>query len=227
MAATIPFGWRGVLTDETEKPYYQKLVKFLKKERRKYNIFPSEKDVFAALKFTSFNKVKVLLLGQDPYHDDGQAHGLCFSVRCGVPPPPSLVNIYKELQSDIGCRIPNHGHLVYWVKQGVLMLNAVLTVRAHQPGSHRQQGWEIFTDAIIQALNARTQPLVFLLWGNYAREKTKFIDRKKHVIIQSAHPSPLSAHNGFFGSRPFSKTNAALRKFGASEIDWQIPDKWF
>jgi len=225
MIPLIPRGWQKVLAAEIEKPYYPKLQKFVEKERQKYNIFPSEKDVFAALKLTPFNKVKVLLLGQDPYHDDGQAHGLCFSVRRGVPPPPSLVNIYKELQSDIGCRIPNHGHLIHWAKQGMLMLNAVLTVRAHQPGSHRQQGWEIFTDAIIQALDARTQPLVFLLWGNYAREKAKFIDRKRHVIIPSAHPSPLSAHNGFFGSRPFSKTNAALRKLGMPEIDWEIPEK--
>lgn len=225
MLPPIPPGWRNALAAESKKPYYQKLQKFVEKERQQYGIFPPEKDVFAALQLTPFNKTKVLLLGQDPYHDDGQAHGLCFSVRRSVPPPPSLVNIYKELQSDIGCRIPPHGHLVCWAKQGVLMLNAVLTVRAHQAGSHRQQGWEIFTDAIIQALNARSQPVVFLLWGNYAREKTKFIDRKKHVIIQSAHPSPLSAHNGFFGSRPFSKANAALRKFGAPEIDWEIPEK--
>lgn len=225
MILPIPRGWQKILVAETKKTYYHKLKKFLEKERQKYKIFPAEQDIFAALKLTPFNKTKVLLLGQDPYHDDGQAHGLCFSVRRGVPPPPSLVNIYKELQSDIGCRIPPHGHLVYWAKQGVLMLNAVLTVRAHQAGSHRQQGWEIFTDAIIQALNARSQPVVFLLWGNYAREKTKFIDRQKHVIIQSAHPSPLSAHNGFFGSRPFSKTNAALRKFGAPAIDWEIPER--
>jgi len=225
MIAPISPGWRNILSGEIKKSYYHKLQKFVEKERQKYNIFPAEQDVFAALKFTPFNKAKVLLLGQDPYHDDGQAHGLCFSVRRGVPPPPSLVNIYKELQSDIGCRIPPHGHLIHWAKQGVLMLNAVLTVRAHQPGSHRQQGWEIFTDAIIQALNARRQPVVFLLWGNYAREKGKLIDYKRHVIIQSAHPSPLSAHNGFFGSRPFSKTNAALRKFGAPEIGWEIPEK--
>lgn len=225
MIPPIPPGWRNILSDEIKKIYYHKLQKFVEKEQQKYNIFPSEKDIFAALKLTSFNKVKVLLLGQDPYHDDGQAHGLCFSVRRGVPPPPSLVNIYKELQSDVGCRIPNHGYLVHWAKQGVLMLNAVLTVRAHQAGSHRRQGWEIFTDAIIQALNARRQPLVFLLWGNDAKEKMQFIDRKKHVIIHSAHPSPLSAHNGFFGRRPFSKTNAALRKLGVPEIDWRIPDK--
>lgn len=225
MIHRIPLGWLKILAVETKKPYYQKLQKFVEKEQQRYDIFPSAKDILAALEFISFNKVKVLLLGQDPYHDDRQAHGLCFSVRRGVAPPPSLINIYKELQSDLGCRIPRHGHLICWAKQGVLMLNAVLTVRAHQPGSHRGQGWEIFTDAIIQALNARAQPLVFLLWGNYAREKTKFIDRKKHVIIQSAHPSPLSAYNGFFGSRPFSKTNAALRKFGVKEIDWEIPDQ--
>ena len=225
MIPPIPPGWRNILSNEIKKPYYQKLQKFVENERHKYNIFPAAQNVFAALKITPFHKVKVLLLGQDPYHDDGQAHGLCFSVRRRLPPPPSLVNIYKELQSDSGCRIPPHGHLVHWAKQGVLMLNAVLTVRAHQAGSHRRQGWEIFTDAIIQALNARKEPVVFLLWGNYAKEKAQFIDHKKHVIIQSAHPSPLSAHSGFFGSRPFSKTNAALRKFGVREIDWQVPEK--
>lgn len=225
MIPPIPSGWRNILAGEIKKPYYQKLQKFVEEERRQYNIFPAAPEVFAALKMTPFNKVKVLLLGQDPYHGDGQAHGLCFSVRRGVPPPPSLANIYKELQRDAGCHIPNHGYLVQWAKQGVLMLNAVLTVRAHQAGSHRRQGWEIFTDAIIQALNARTQPVVFLLWGNYAKEKMQFIDRKKHVVIQAAHPSPLSAYNGFFRSRPFSKTNVALRKFGVPEIDWQIPDK--
>lgn len=225
MIPPIPTGWRNILSSEIKKPYYQKLQKFVEKERQKYNIFPAEQNVFAALKMTPFNKVKVLLLGQDPYHDEGQAHGLCFSVRRGVPPPPSLVNIYKELQNDVGGHIPQHGYLVHWAKQGVLMLNAVLTVRAHQAGSHRRQGWEVFTDAIIHGLNARNQPVVFLLWGNYAKGKMQFIDRQKHVIIHSAHPSPLSAYNGFFGSRPFSKTNAALRKFGVREIDWQLPDK--
>jgi uracil-DNA glycosylase len=223
MIPSIPAGWRRVLADETKKPYYQKLQKFLEKERRQFKIFPAEKDIFAALKFTPYNKVNVLLLGQDPYHDDGQAHGLCFSVRRGTLLPPSLINIYRELQSDVGFRFPNHGYLVHWAKQGVLMLNAVLTVRPHEPGSHRNKGWETLTDAIIQAVNAKEDPVVFLLWGNYAKQKIKLIDRKKHAIIYSAHPSPLSANNGFFGSRPFSKTNAALRQFGKPAIDWQVP----
>ncbi|MDZ7292916.1 MAG: uracil-DNA glycosylase [candidate division KSB1 bacterium] len=221
----IPMGWRRVLADEIKKPYYQKLKNFLKKERQKYQVFPPEKEVFTALKLTPYDKVNVLLLGQDPYHDDKQAHGLCFSVRPGVQPPPSLMNIFKELHDDVGFRIPNNGYLAHWAEQGILMLNAVLTVRAHEPGSHRNRGWEIFTDAIIQAVNAKANPVVFLLWGNYAKRKIKLIDRKRHVIITAAHPSPLSANNGFFGSRPFSKTNAALRKFGLPEIDWQIPEK--
>ena len=219
----FPFGWRRVLADELKKPYYQKLQNFLKKERRNYTIFPPEDEVFSALKLTPYNKVKVLLLGQDPYHDDGQAHGLCFSVKPGVAPPPSLLNIYKELHDDLGIDISNSGCLTPWAKQGVLMLNAVLTVRAHAPGSHRNQGWEIFTDAIIAAINAKSEPMVFLLWGNYAKEKIKLIDRQRHLIIHSSHPSPLSAHNGFFGSKPFSKTNAALRQLGKPEIDWRIP----
>jgi uracil-DNA glycosylase len=226
MMPSIPTGWRRVLADEIKKPYYQKLQQFLKKERQRHKIFPPEKEVFAALKLTPYSQVNVLLLGQDPYHDDGQAHGLCFSVRLGIPPPPSLLNIYKELQHDLGFDLPRHGFLAHWAKQGVLMLNAVLTVRAHQPGSHRNQGWEIFTDAIIQAVSAKASPVVFLLWGNYARAKIKLIHSAKteHVIIHSAHPSPLSANNGFFGSRPFSKTNAALRKLGKPEIDWRIPE---
>jgi uracil-DNA glycosylase len=223
MIPQIPTGWRRVLANEIKKPYYQKLQKFLEKERQKHKIFPPEKQIFAALKLTPYNQVNVLLLGQDPYHGDGQAHGLCFSVRPGVILPPSLQNIYKELQNDVGFHIPNHGYLASWAKQGILMLNAVLTVRAHQAASHRNRGWEIFTDAIIQAVNAKASPVVFLLWGNYAKQKIKLIDAKRHVIIQSAHPSPLSANNGFFGSRPFSKTNAALRQFGKPEIEWQLP----
>jgi uracil-DNA glycosylase len=226
MMPSIPTGWRRVLADEIKKPYYQKIQQFLKKERQRHKIFPPEKEVFAALKLTPYSKVNVLLLGQDPYHDDGQAHGLCFSVRLGIPPPPSLLNIFKELQHDLGFDTPRRGYLAHWAKQGVLMLNAVLTVRAHQPGSHRNQGWEIFTDAIIQAVSAKASPVVFLLWGNDAKAKIKLIHAAKteHVIIHSAHPSPLSANNGFFGSRPFSKTNAALRKFGKPEIDWRIPE---
>jgi uracil-DNA glycosylase len=220
----IPAGWRRVLAGETTKPYFRKLQKFLQKERKKYTVFPPEKEVFAALKLTAYEKVKVLLLGQDPYHDDRQAHGMCFSVKPGIPLPPSLLNIFKELQQDTGFRIPDNGYLVPWAKQGMLLLNAVLTVRAHRPGSHRNKGWENFTDAIIQAVNAKESPVIFLLWGNYAKQKMKLIDAKRHVIIPAAHPSPLSAHQGFFGSRPFSRTNAALRKFKKPEIDWRIPE---
>jgi uracil-DNA glycosylase len=220
----IPAGWRRVLAGETTKPYFRKLQKFLQKERKKYTVFPPEKEVFAALKLTAYEKVKVLLLGQDPYHDDRQAHGMCFSVKPGIPLPPSLLNIFKELQQDTGFRIPDNGYLVAWAKQGMLLLNAVLTVRAHRPGSHRNKGWENFTDAIIQAVNAKESPVIFLLWGNYANQKMKLIDAKRHVIIPAAHPSPLSAHQGFFGSRPFSRTNAALRKFKKPEIDWRIPE---
>jgi uracil-DNA glycosylase len=168
--------------------------------------------------------VNVLLLGQDPYHDDGQAHGLCFSVQPGVKPPPSLQNMFQELQNDIGCKIPNHGYLVHWARQGMLMLNAVLTVRAHTPNSHKNKGWEKFTDAVISRVNEKDSPVVFVLWGAYAQKKIKLIDTGRHTIIQSAHPSPLSANNGFFGSRPYSKINAALRAAGKPEIDWEIPD---
>ncbi|MGH7496641.1 MAG: uracil-DNA glycosylase [bacterium] len=221
----IPVGWRRVLFEEPQKPYFQKLQRFLQKERKKHIVFPPEKEVFAALKLTPYHKVKVLLLGQDPYHDDQQAHGLSFSVKPGIAPPPSLLNIFKELQKDTGIHVPKNGYLVPWARQGILLLNAVLTVRAHLPASHRNKGWEIFTDAIIQAVSNKESPVVFLLWGNYAKQKTKLIDASRHVIIQAAHPSPLSAHQGFFGSRPFSRTNAALRKFKKPVIDWRIPEK--
>ena len=166
----------------------------------------------------------MLLLGQDPYHDDNQAHGLCFSVQPGIKPPPSLVNMYKELQSDVGFRIPNHGYLEAWAKQGMLMLNAVLTVRAHQPNSHKDKGWEIFTDAVIRKVNEKHEQVIFVLWGAYAQKKVALIDQKRHVIIQSAHPSPLSARAGFFGSKPFSAINNALRAAGKPEITWQLPN---
>jgi uracil-DNA glycosylase len=166
----------------------------------------------------------VLILGQDPYHGPGQAHGLCFSVKRGVPQPPSLVNIFKELHDDLGCAIPSHGNLEHWARQGVLLLNAVLTVRANVANSHKDRGWEQFTDAVIKAVNAKPDRVVFVLWGAYARAKKMLIDRTRHVVIESAHPSPLSASNGFFGSRPFSQINAALREAGKPEIDWQIPD---
>jgi len=225
MAAPIPAGWRSVLAGEVSKPYYQKLQQFVKEERRAHTVYPPEKDVFSALELTPYDNVNILLLGQDPYHGKNQAHGLCFSVRPGVPPPPSLMNIYRELRDDVSFRIPNNGYLVHWAEQGILMLNAVLTVRAHEPNSHKNKGWEKFTDAIIQAVGAKDSPVVFLLWGGYAQKKVKLIDVDRHVILRAAHPSPLSADNGFFGSKPFSKTNAALRKAGKPEIDWQIPDR--
>jgi len=216
--------WRPVLLSETEKPYWKPLQHFVRDERTNYTVFPPDKEVFAALHLTPYEKVSVLILGQDPYHDDGQAHGLCFSVRPEVAIPPSLQNIYKELRDDLGCQIPNNGCLTPWAEQGVLLLNAVLTVRAHQANSHQGKGWENFTDAIIRAVNDKPDRVVFVLWGAYARKKAPLIDTARHVIIQSAHPSPLSAANGFFGSRPFSKINAALRTAGKPEIDWQIPD---
>ncbi|MCK6586862.1 MAG: uracil-DNA glycosylase [Polyangiaceae bacterium] len=222
MRDKIPGSWRSVLADECEKAYFRKLEEFLAAERKAGAIFPPEEDMFSALEHTPYEDVRVLLLGQDPYHDDGQAHGLCFSVRPGVKPPPSLVNIYKELESDIGCGAPNHGHLISWAKQGILMLNAVLTVRAHTPNSHKDKGWEHFTDAIIRKVNEKSDPVVFVLWGGYAQKKAKLVDAKRHTIIQSAHPSPLSARNGFFGSKPFSTINSALRSAGKPEINWRL-----
>jgi uracil-DNA glycosylase len=196
----------------------------LAEERRTHTVFPPESEVFNALATTPYEGVNVLLLGQDPYHDDNQAHGLCFSVRPGIKPPPSLVNMFKELRDDLGCRIPNNGYLKHWAEQGILMLNAVLTVRAHEPNSHKNKGWEQFTDAILRSVSAKSDPVVFVLWGGYAAKKLALIDTQRHIVIQSAHPSPLSARNGFFGSRPFSRINAQLRAIGKPEIDWQIPN---
>ena len=224
MTPPIPAGWRDIIGAETKQPYYQTLQDFVAQERATHTVFPPTEDVFNALKYTPYEEVKVLLLGQDPYHDDGQAHGLAFSVRPGIKPPPSLVNIFKELKSDVGCRIPNNGYLVPWAEQGVLLLNAVLTVRAHQPNSHKGRGWEKFTDAVIRAVGEKSDPVVFLLWGAYAQKKIDLIDTTRHVILKAPHPSPLSAKSGFFGSRPFSQANAALQKAGRGEIDWQIPD---
>jgi uracil-DNA glycosylase len=224
MLIDIPKDWRAQLADEFEKPYFQTLQQFVDEERQNYTVFPPEQDVFSALKLTPYERANVFLLGQDPYHDNNQAHGLCFSVRPGIKPPPSLVNIFKELRSDVDFRIPNNGYLVPWAEQGMLLLNAVLTVRAHKPNSHKGHGWEIFTDAVIRAVNAREDPVVFVLWGGYAQKKLALIDTSRHTIIQSAHPSPLSANNGFFGSRPFSAINAALRAAGKPEIEWQLPD---
>lgn len=220
----IPEGWREALAGEVEKPYFAELMRFVAEERKSQQVFPPDDEVFAALSLTPYDEVKVLLLGQDPYHDDGQAHGLCFSVRPPVPPPPSLVNMYKELQTDVGFRVPNNGSLVPWARQGVLLLNAVLTVRAHTPNSHKNKGWETFTDAVLKKVAEKREPVVFVLWGAYAQKKAKLVDTSRHTVIMSAHPSPLSARNGFFGSKPFSTINEALRKNGEPLIDWQLPD---
>lgn len=224
MAMHIPDGWQHVLAGEIDKPYFKTLETFVEEERRTQTIFPPENDVFNALTSTPYERVNVLLLGQDPYHDDNQAHGLCFSVRPGITPPPSLANMYREMRADVGTSTPNNGYLVHWAEQGILMLNAVLTVRAHSPNSHKGKGWETFTDAIIRTVNEKESPVVFVLWGGYARKKVPLINTSRHTIVQSAHPSPLSARNGFFGSRPFSAINAALHAAGKPQIDWQIPN---
>lgn len=217
--------WKSRLAGEFAKPYMQTLKAFLADEIGKKHklVFPKGSEYFAALDLTPFENVKVVILGQDPYHGDNQAHGLCFSVKPGVPPPPSLINIYKEMQTDLGIQQPRHGYLKHWAEQGVLLLNSVLTVERGLAGSHQNRGWEQFTDQIIAELNKRETPMVFVLWGSYAQKKGAFIDTTKHLVIKSVHPSPLSAHRGFFGSRPFSKINAFLRKTGQTEIDWQLP----
>jgi uracil-DNA glycosylase len=219
----IPPGWRSVLAGEFKRPYFKELKQFVDEERRHHTVYPPEDEVFTALKLTPYNNVNALLLGQDPYPGPNQAHGLCFSVKPGVKPPASLRNMFKELHDDLGCKIPNNGYLVPWAEQRLLMLNAVLTVRAGEPNSHAGKGWEQFTDAVIKDLNARDEPVVFVLWGNYAQKKAKLIDEDKHTILKAAHPSPLSVKK-FFGSRPFSAINAALKKNGKPAIDWQIPD---
>ncbi len=216
--------WEDLLSDELQKPYYQELRKFLIGEYRTQKIYPDMFDIFNALHFTSYADTKVVILGQDPYHEPNQAHGLSFSVLPDVPTPPSLENIFKELQSDLGCKIPNNGYLKFWADQGVLLLNTVLTVRAHFANSHRGHGWEKFTDKIISLLNDREKPLAFILWGKPAREKKSMITNPEHYVIESAHPSPLSAYKGFFGTRPFSRVNNFLEMIGEKPIDWQIPD---
>jgi uracil-DNA glycosylase len=221
-ATQLPTDWKDVLAMEFEKPYWSKLQDFVAEEREKVEIFPPKNLVYSAFHLTPFNKVRVLIMGQDPYHGEGQAHGLSFSVQPGVALPASLRNIYKELQSDLGLPPSKNGSLVGWAEQGVMMLNAVLTVQAGQPNSHRDKGWEQFTDAVLKTLNARAEPVVFVLWGAYARKKKSLIDTSKHVVIESAHPSPLSAASGFFGSKPFSKINEALEGKGLEPIDWQI-----
>ena len=217
--------WLDALKGEFKKPYYKELFNKVNEEYRTRLIFPPADDIFNAFHLTPLSKVKVVILGQDPYHNNGQAHGLCFSVKKGVEVPPSLVNIYKELHDDLGCTIPNHGCLTKWAEQGVLMLNTVLTVRAHQANSHRGIGWEEFTDAAIRVLAAQDRPMVFILWGKPAQSKKSMLDPDKHLILEAPHPSPLSAYRGVFGSKPFSKTNAYLTAHGLEPIDWQIENR--
>lgn len=222
MTKILKNNWNNVLDGEFDKEYYKKLREFLINEYKTKTIYPNMYDIFNALNFTDYNDVKVVILGQDPYHGPNQAHGLSFSVRTGVTTPPSLKNIYKELNSDLGCYIPNNGYLKKWADQGVLLLNTVLTVRAGEANSHKNKGWETFTDNVISKLNDREKPIVFILWGNNAISKKKLITNPNHFIIQSVHPSPLSASRGFFGSKPFSKANEFLKSIGEKEIDWQI-----
>ncbi|NRF41286.1 uracil-DNA glycosylase [Pedobacter foliorum] len=224
MSITLEKSWLKELETEFEKSYMKDLKSFLQQEKQQgVTVFPKGSDVFNALDHTPFDKVKVVILGQDPYHGQGQAHGLSFSVQKGITVPPSLKNIYKELSTDIGgFSIPTHGNLTKWADDGVLLLNATLTVRAHEAGSHQKKGWEIFTDKIISQLSEQREGIVFLLWGRYAQNKSSLIDQTKHTILAAAHPSPFSAYNGFLGCRHFSKTNAILEKQGLSPIDWQI-----
>jgi uracil-DNA glycosylase len=220
--AAIANDWLEPLKPEFSKPYYKQLYTTIKEEYASRVIYPPSGEIFSAFELTPLKDVKVVVLGQDPYHNVGQAHGLCFSVRPDVEIPPSLVNIYKELHDDLGCYIPNNGYLVKWAKQGVLMLNTVLTVRAHQANSHRGIGWEEFTNAAIRVLNEQDRPIVYILWGSPAQKKKAMLNNPKHLILEAPHPSPLSAYRGFFGSRPFSQTNAFLEKNGIEPIDWQI-----
>ena len=214
--------WAPALREEYKKPYYKDLFLKVNDEYSKYQIFPPADDIFNAFHLTPLKDVKVVILGQDPYHNIGQAHGLSFSVKPGVEAPPSLVNIYNELKDDLGCYIPNNGYLVKWAQQGVLLLNTVLTVRAHQANSHRGMGWEEFTDAAIRILNEQDRPIVFILWGSPAQKKAQMLNNPRHLILKAPHPSPLSAYRGFFGSRPFSQTNNFLKANGLEPIDWQI-----
>lgn len=224
MKAILKNDWTSELEQEFAKPYYLNLRQFLISEYRTKTIYPDKYDIFNALHYTSLADTRVVILGQDPYHGPGQAHGLSFSVKEGVNPPPSLQNMFKELQSDLGCYIPNNGHLLKWTQQGVLLLNTVLTVRAHEANSHKNRGWENFTDKVIETINRKEEPVVFLLWGSHAQKKAELITNPRHLQIRSPHPSPLSAHRGFFASRPFSRTNEFLREMGQPEIDWQIPN---
>ena len=222
MGGAISNDWLKPLQPEFHKAYYAKLYQTVKREYETRRVFPAPDEIFSAFHLSPLSKVKVVILGQDPYHGEGQAHGLCFSVKPEVDIPPSLANIYQELHDDLGCYIPDNGYLVKWAEQGVLLLNTVLTVRAHQAYSHRGIGWEEFTDAAIRILNEQNRPMVFILWGRPAQSKKSMLDNPRHLILEASHPSPLSAFRGFFGSRPFSKTNQFLRENGLEEIDWQI-----
>jgi uracil-DNA glycosylase len=223
MLPPIPSGWTPQLGAETRKAYYRELERFVDEERARHDVFPEEEETYAALGLTPFERVRVLILGQDPYPTPGAAHGLAFSVRPEVPVPASLRNIFTELHEDTGAPAPEHGSLVAWAERGVLLLNAVLTVRSGEPNSHKGKGWEKLTDTVIHALGERSTPTVFVLWGRFAQKKERLIDTDRHTVLKSAHPSPLSARNGFFGSRPFSKVNAALARSGFAPIDWTIP----
>jgi uracil-DNA glycosylase len=224
MTQILKNGWEPLLKEEFEKTYYKELRKFLKHEYATQTVYPNPHDIFNALHYTDYNDVKVVILGQDPYHGPNQAQGLSFSVNPGIKQPPSLQNIFKELHSDIGCQIPNHGSLVQWAEQGVLLLNTVLTVRRSEPNSHKGKGWETFTDRVIQLLNEREKPIVFVLWGKHAQAKKPLITNGHHYIIEAPHPSPFSANRGFFGSKPFSKINAFLQSIGETEINWCLPN---
>ncbi len=226
MASEVKIGesWKAPLAAEFSDPYMADLKRFLLEQKQEgRRIFPKGAEYFRALDLTPLDEVRVVILGQDPYHGEGQAHGLCFSVQPGVRIPPSLVNIYKEMQEDLGIAPARHGFLEHWAKQGVLLLNSVLTVEMGRAASHQGRGWERFTDAVIRAVNEQEKPVVFILWGSYAQKKAAFVDRSRHLVLRSPHPSPLSAHNGFFGSRPFSKANAFLVEHGRKPIDWQLP----
>lgn len=214
--------WNPILRAEFDKPYWSELQQFVHAERSRYPVYPPRDEVFAALHLTAFTEVKVLIVGQDPYHGPGQAHGLCFSVRPGVPPPPSLVNIFTELESDLGIPRPDHGSLTRWASQGVLLLNTTLTVRGGKAASHQKQGWETFTDEVIKAVSAKDEMVAFVLWGSSARRKKELIDLTRHFVVESPHPSPLAAHRGFFGSRPFSRINEALVAAGREPVDWSL-----
>lgn len=218
----IEESWKNLLTKEFHSEYFAELKKFLLHEKETQLVYPNGKDIFNAFNLTPFNNIKVVIIGQDPYHGEGQAHGLCFSVKKGIKPPPSLKNIFKELQSDLGIAPPNHGDLTLWAKQGVLLLNATLTVRANQAGSHQNKGWEKFTDAVIANISENLSGIVFILWGNFAQQKETLIDLKKHYVLKAAHPSPFSAHKGFLGCKHFSKTNEILKQLHKNEINWQL-----